>query len=160
MWVVVQEQNHHQLEQFVALAADLGFPQVVFSLQLNEWGSKDLAQKNHEIRVDDQLSRDRLLALVPQGESLGVKVAFWWVNQKYSSASPDRLCPWPFNRAFIGSDSRTVPCCMIGTPDVYQIGTSKRFSEVWLSDEYRDFRRAHIEGNPPAACKACYESNS
>ncbi len=49
-----------------------------------------------------------------------------------------------------------VPCCMIGTPDVYEIGKSKSIVETWNSQEYQDFRQAHLDGKPPEACKQCY----
>ena len=54
-----------------------------------------------------------------------------------------------------------MPCCTVGNPDTYQIGPSLKnngsFSEVWKSDEFAEFRRAHLEGRPPQICRACYD---
>jgi hypothetical protein len=65
----------------------------------------------------------------------------------------DKLCPWPFERAFVSSDSRTVPCCIIGNPDAYELGKGKSFLETWNSDEYVAFRQAHLDGNLPKICQ-------
>jgi hypothetical protein len=51
--------------------------------------------------------------LVERGER-GVRVSFWNVADKFDA---EHVCPWPFERAVVTSDLRTVPCCMIGDPD-------------------------------------------
>ena len=43
---------------------------------------------------------------------------FWNTTSKYSTETPEALCPWPFERAYISPDQRVVPCCVIGNPDV------------------------------------------
>src|ERR1019366_3453763 len=49
MWVVVQKKNRHQLSDFVTLAAEVGFPSVVFSLNLTDWGQSKWNASNSEI---------------------------------------------------------------------------------------------------------------
>jgi pyrroloquinoline quinone biosynthesis protein E len=102
-----------------------------------------------------------MLSLLEKGRAQGRRVAFWHTTEKYRTDSPSHLCPWPFERAYVASDMRVVPCCTVGNPDTYQIGPSLKnngsFSEVWKSDEFAEFRRAHLEGRPPQICRACYE---
>ena len=88
---------------------------------------------------------------------LNVKVRFWDVSDKFDTKSPETLCPWPFERAVVTSDLRTVPCCMIGSPDSYELGKGKPFAETWQSDEYAAFRQAHLSGRVPDVCKGCYK---
>ena len=158
MWTVVQEANIHQLEELVDVAAAMGFTNQVFSLQCYWWGSDDLANRNKKATVDYQIDSARLARLVEKGKNLGVTVCFWNIADKYSAASPETLCPWPFERAFIASEGRTVPCSMIANPDNYEIGDGEDFGVVWDSKEYTAFRQAHLDGAPPPACRSCYSS--
>ena len=157
MWTVVQSANVHQLSDLVQLAARVGFTIQVFCFDFTDWGQSIWRERNDEVFVGDSLSSTDYMALVQQGEARGVRVRFWKVGTKFSSDSPEQLCPWPFARAFISSDLRTVPCCMIGNPDTYEIGQGKSFSQAWNSAEYVAFRQSHLNGDVPQVCLGCYE---
>ncbi|WP_404421983.1 radical SAM/SPASM domain-containing protein [Nibricoccus sp. IMCC34717] len=158
MWTVVQKENAHQLSDLVELAAKLRFPSQVFSLQMHGWGNDQLGASNNARSMDGHLNHRELLALSDRGKELGVKVAFWNITAKYSSETPGKLCPWPFERSYVSSEGRTVPCCMIGNPDNFELAKGMSLREAWQGDEYEAFRLAHLTGNIPAICKACYES--
>ena len=134
------------------MAAELGFKQHVFSLSLHDWANPQLHEHNAGAQV--RLRPENFALLMEQGERYNIRVAFWDVAEKFS---PTNLCPWPFERAVVTSDSRTVPCCMIGDPDQFELGKGLSFTEAWQSDEYKDFRQAHIDGRIPKACKGCYK---
>jgi len=161
MWTVVQRGNWHQLDDLVDLAAELGFTNQVFSLDVSDWGSKTWRERNALVDVEDDLDHERLFQLVDRGKERGVRVRFWVVTQKFNTSSPDKICGWPFERAFISSDRRVVPCCIISNPDTHQIGESisenNSFSQIWFGEAYREFRQAHLDGNIPEACKGCYK---
>lgn len=160
MWTLVQEANYRKLPALVELASKMGFQNVIFSLNLHGWGNADLAERNRAVTVEERLDPEYLRGLIRQGESLGIKVRFWSVNDKFDTASPATLCGWPFERAVITSDLRTVPCCMIGDPDAFEIGrnSGKSFTELWTGKEYAAFRKAHLEGKIPEICRACYKT--
>lgn len=158
MWTVVQRANQGQLPDLVRLAARLGFRRQVFSLELSDWAKADWHERNSAVSVEATLDSDELMTLVPLGESLGVVVRFWNVTEKYSTESPETLCPWPFERAYVSSDLRVVPCCYIGNPDVFEFGAaSSSLTEVWRGRALRDFRAAHLAGCIPSPCKNCYK---
>jgi len=157
MWTLVQKGNVKNLEEHVLLAARLGFRNLVFSLQLHGWGDPALEARNKSEMV--HLDQDRLEGLVSLGKSQGVRVAFWDVSEKFDSEDPEKLCPWPFERAVVTSDLRTVPCCMIGDPDKFELGKGLSFLKAWKSDEYRDFRASHLAGQIPQVCRGCYKGN-
>lgn len=157
MWTVVQEANFHQLFDLVDLAHELGFTSQAFSLNLADFGQKNWREKNNSVTVENKFDLSLADALISKGESLGVKVSFWCVNAKYSTNSIDKLCPWPFERAYVSSDMRTVPCCMIANPDVAEISPEENFTQAWLGKDYSEFRRAHLEGRIPEICRSCYE---
>jgi pyrroloquinoline quinone biosynthesis protein E len=152
MWTLVQKANYQNLESHVYVAARLGFRNLVFSLQLHGWGDSDLEARNKAEMVE--LDEARLQKLVEIGKDQGVRVSFWDVSEKFDS---ENLCPWPFERAVVTSDSRTVPCCMIGDPDKFELAKGMSFLKAWKSDEYRDFRAAHLAGQIPSVCKSCYK---
>lgn len=161
MWVVAQKDNAHELADLVNLAADNGFKKLVFSLVLSDWAMEEMSERNESVSVFEDLTMNQLMGLHEQGKELGVDVAFWVVNSKYKLGDPKTLCPWVFERSYIGSDGRVTPCCYIGNPDVYEIGNGingdQDFTSIWRSEEYVDFRRMHLEGRLPSVCKNCYE---
>lgn len=161
MWTVVQRVNRHEMEDLVRLAHELGFQDQTFAFSLTDWGSEKWRDQNNAVTVEDQLSQEEAWKLVELGESLGIRVSFWNTTSKYSTESRENLCPWPFERAVITSDLRTVPCCTIGNPDHYEVGpnSGKSFNELWLADEYREFRQAHLDGEIPNVCKGCYKAS-
>lgn len=156
MWTLVQEGNYRRLDEHVALAKDLGFKHLVFSLNLHGWGDPKLEAKNKSVTVDYKLSQEWLWSLVEQGAKDGVRVSFWRVMDKFDA---EHLCPWPFERAVVTSDLRTTPCCMIGNPDKFEIGrgSGKGFTELWGGEDYVRFRQLHLDGKVPQVCKGCYK---
>jgi MoaA/NifB/PqqE/SkfB family radical SAM enzyme len=161
MWTVVQEDNQHELEALVELAGELGFDNQVFSLDVSGFGDAEWEERNRKIDVSARLEERRLLDLVERGKELGIKVAFWTVGHKFETGSPDTICSWPFERSFISSDLRVVPCCIISNPDTFQIGAklddkANAFTDVWHGEGYRAFRMLHLVGQIPPACQNCY----
>ena len=152
MWTLVQAANAEHLEDHVALADRLGFRRLVFSLQLHGWGSDAMAERNRQAMVE--MSHDRAMGLVALGSRRGVRVSFWDVSAKFDR---EHLCPWPFSRAVVTSDLRTVPCCMIGDPDAFEIGRGETLMQAWTGGEYRAFRQAHLDGQVPKVCEGCYK---
>jgi MoaA/NifB/PqqE/SkfB family radical SAM enzyme len=162
MWTVVQQANLHELEALVDLAAELGFSNQVFSLELTDFGLARWHEINAAASAEGNLDIDFLLRLVERGRERGVRVRFWNTTAKYSTESPETLCPWPFERAYIASDQRVVPCCFIGNPDVAEIGTTKAqpesFASVWFGADFQSFRQAHLDGDIPGYCRGCYRN--
>jgi len=160
MWTVVQKGNIGQLEALVDLATELGFTNQVFSLELSDWGLDVMRARNDMIAAEDDLDPARLFSLIDRGKRSGVRVRFWNATEKYRLGNPGTLCPWPFERAFVSSDARVVPCCYIGNPDVCQIdealGPERGFSGIWRGAAFTVFRQAHLDGNLPVICKGCY----
>lgn len=158
MWTVVQRDNHHQLLDIVDLGAEMGFRDMAFAFSLSNWGSDDWRDRNDAVTVEEDLSPEIAWDLVRRGHERGVKVSFWNSTDKYSTKSTGTLCPWPFERAVVTSDLRTVPCCTIGNPDSFEVGrgTGKGFTDLWRGAEYEAFRQAHLDGDIPNICKNCY----
>jgi len=159
MWVVVQQANQHQLPAFVELAADAGFTSLAFSLDLTNWGQDKWGVALRDIVAEHALTEDLCQRLIERGRELGVRVAFWNVLDKYSSQHTNKLCPWPFERLYVSSDMRVVPCCIIANPAVADLGNAEDLVAVWHGEAYETFRRDHREGRIPEVCRGCYRED-
>lgn len=160
MWTVVQRDNFHQVDslEMVDWAANLGFRDQAFAFSLTDWGREEWRERNDDVTVDEDLTAELGHRLMERGDQLGVKVSFWRVTSKYDASRPETLCPWPFERAMVTSDSRVTPCCAIGDPDSYEFerGRGRDFHAIWNGRAYAAFRKAHLTGNPPPVCRGCY----
>lgn len=159
MWTVVQQDNFHELEQFPALAAELGFTRLTLSLDLNDWGQDDWREVNDTKDMHRQLDTDRAFKLIEEAERLGVELTYWYMDEKYETSDPNKLCPWPFGRGYISSEMKLVPCCMVANPDVYELGDASDLTGTWNSKKMQGFRKAHLTGNLPKICKTCYRND-
>jgi MoaA/NifB/PqqE/SkfB family radical SAM enzyme len=158
MWTVVQQKNVHQLEPLVAFAAELGFARQVFSVGLVNWGQDEWLQRNNEENeIEGQFTAELGHQLLELGKKHNVEVQFWNVLDKYKTDSPETLCAWPFERAYVSSDNKIVPCCMVANPDSFEIGANGSLKDIWNSEDYMNFRKAHLEGDVPKICLNCYE---
>jgi pyrroloquinoline quinone biosynthesis protein E len=156
MWVVVQKENFPELEKFVLLAAELGFKRLSFSLDLNDWGQARWKAANDRIDMHRQFNLGLAQRLIEAGKVKGVEVTFWFIDEKYDTRDINKLCPWPFERAFISSDMKIVPCCMVGNPAIAQLGDARNFTEEWNGPNFREFRNKHISGSLAGFCRSCY----
>lgn len=157
MWTVVQKGNAHQLSQLVDLAHEMGFRSMAFSLNLVDFGVERWRERNDRVTMERSFTRSQAEDLIAKGNKHNIKVRFWNVTQKYAADNREHLCPWPFERAYIASDLRIVPCCIIGNPDVSELGDARKFSDVWFGREMKAFRQAHLDGNIPSVCRSCYD---
>ena len=156
MWTVVQRKNQHQIKELIDLGKEIGFKHLVFSLNLVDFGVEEIKQRNASESIMETVTNRDALKYIEYGDSLGLNVRFWRQTGKYSTKSPDKLCPWPFERAFISSDSRIVPSCVIGNPEVADFGSANNITKVWNNETYKQFRKKHLDGDIPKICEDCY----
>lgn len=156
MWVVLQKDNVDEFFDFVPLSHEMGFKRLTYALNLTDWGQDRWNAMNSAITVEDAISPEAADKVIEEGRRLQMEVAFWNVTAKYTTDSPTSLCAWPFERAYVSSDMRVVPCCKIGNPEVSELGDARNFTNVWSSPEYQEFRQAHLEGRIPKICLDCY----
>jgi pyrroloquinoline quinone biosynthesis protein E len=160
MWVLLQKDNRHQLLDFVAMAERMGFRRLSFSINLNHWGIEAWYRKNKPKQINGELTDEETDRLAETGKRSGIEITFWTQAQKYTTDDPQSLCPWPFQRPYISCDMRLVPCCMIGNPEVVDLGDARDFEETWNGSAYKSFRKAHLTGNIPPYCQNCYDLSS
>ena len=117
-------------------------------------------ETNNLADVHRELDPSYLESLVAPGQQHGVGVTFWVIDEKYDTAHPDQLCPWPFERGYVSSDMRFVPCCLIANPEVSDLGDARQLTQVWNGEKMAAFRRDHLRGELPDICRSCYKNPS
>jgi radical SAM protein with 4Fe4S-binding SPASM domain len=156
MWTVVQKDNFSELEELPALAARLGFKRLTLALDLSDFGQTDLKKHNDIIAMHGKLTHNRAVKVIELGKKESVEVTFWIIDEKFNTSSPNKLCPWPFQRAYISSDMRVVPCCMMANPEVMDLGDARELNKVWNDQKMVKFRQMHLDGKIPRVCRSCY----
>jgi MoaA/NifB/PqqE/SkfB family radical SAM enzyme len=157
MWTTVQKSNVHQLPDLLELARETGFKRMAFSFDLVDFGIAKWRTTNDAVAVT-AIDLDLCRRLLARARSYGITLAFWNVTARYDTDQPKNLCGWPFERAYISSDMRIVPCCIIGNPETVDVGDARNLAEDWNGTALVDFRKAHLEGRVPAACRSCYRA--
>jgi len=155
MWVLLQQNNRFQFLDFIELAARLGFRRLTYSMVLTGWGEEEC----FDSLKTGAFTNEEEAAILTEARKYGIEVSTWNCTDRYRLDSLQTLCAWPFSRAFLTSDSRIMPCGLIGYRDDINFGSALHIREAWNAEPYRNFRRAHIEGNIPSFCRECYETN-
>jgi len=156
MWALIQTSNRHQLVDFVELAVKMKFKRLSFSVSLNDWGREEWNQNNSELQAQ-RFTQEEHHVLIELSKKYNIDITLWEQGSSYSTKSTKSLCSWVFDRPYISSDSKVVPCCMIADPKVVNFGESKNFSAVWNNQAYQDFRQLHLDGKIPQCCQNCYK---
>jgi pyrroloquinoline quinone biosynthesis protein E len=157
MWTVVQQDNFHELKNFPKAAAEMGFERMTMTLSLNRWGKDhwiESSEKECVFDLFDVTDADELIAI---GNKYGVEVTFWFADKKFDASDPKKLCPMPFQRFYITSDMKIVPCAGVGDPRTYCLGDARKITEEWNSKKMSAFRRTHFDGNFMHFCTSCYK---
>lgn len=156
MWALIQKSNRHQIFEFVELAHKMGFKRLSFSVSLNDWGREEWNQ-NNKMQEANRFTQEEHERLIELSKKYEIDITLWEQGSSYSTSSKEKLCAWIFNRPYISSDSKVVPCCMIADPSVVNLGDAVDFENVWNNEKYQDFRKLHLNGNIPQCCKGCYQ---
>lgn len=156
MWTLLQKRNIHELEKFPVFAGELGFERLTLARDLNAWGQEYWEKENSKFDIKAEFDFAVVDSLVDLGKAHGVEVTFWYGDEKYDPSNPEKLCPLPFQRAYISSDMRICPCNGYGDPALWDLGDATRLPETWNGPEMVEFRRAHLTGDIPRFCRACY----
>ena len=156
MWVTIQNDNRHQILDFVELAKQMGFRRLTFSMSLSGWSSDIWNQRNQHRQIAMLSEREQEL-LLRENEKGDLEIMVWGDGARYKAGARNSLCPMPFSRAYISSDQRVLPCSSVGTPDIADFGAAESLSEIWQGKKFTKFREAHIKGRIPKFCQGCYD---
>lgn len=147
-WVVLQNRNIDEIYQFPEFFAGIGFKEMAYSFAMHNYGLKDNNSEVSAIGIND-LDMDRLNELAIRNK---IKINFWF----YPSYNTDNFCKIPFERIYLTTDKKVLPCCYVANQDVVTIGQYNDFKKIWFG-EYAAIREKMMDNQTvPGYCRRCY----
>jgi pyrroloquinoline quinone biosynthesis protein E len=156
MWTVFQNKNLSESKDLLYMAKEIGFKRVTFSIELREWESgEELNEGIKEKRINEKINQQWINDHLVIANDLGINLTFWCATERFTKKN---ICMWPFERFLYSSDQYFVPCCIIADPKIFSFGNigKENFQDLWFGEKLQRFREAHIKGEIPDVCKACY----
>ena len=166
---VAMRRNLGELAAIVELAAEHGVGEVFVQHLCHEYGEESLPERYRPMRAF--VARETLLAEDPARVEAAFAAARAAARARGVALRLPRLaprtdtgsrhgrarCDWPWRGAYLSWDGRTMPCCMVSTPDritlgnVFEDGLAATFDNA----AYRSFRAAIERDDPPEVCRSC-----
>jgi|TARA_Y100000310_G_scaffold51716_1_gene47625 pyrroloquinoline quinone biosynthesis protein E len=95
-----------------------------------------------------------------------IKFTFGTSGQSYSKNNP---CRWPWRSLYISTEGIIVPCCVVGVPETWNMGSlvDKPLKELWNGSEYKKMRKLMSQYSRGKInnsglhhlCQSCYLKN-
>lgn len=169
-WVmVVMRRNLHELAAVVRLAHEHGVGEIHVQHLCHDFAESTLPAQYLPMRrfVDEQtLAHDDAQRVAAHFEAARAEAAARGIELRlpqtapraHAPGTPGRArCDWPWHGAYVSWDGRSMPCCMVSTPDRASFGDYARdgVAAVWDSAAATDFRERLDAGAPPEVCRGC-----
>ena len=141
---VITSKNYFEIDKMVEVSHEIGSQEVQFVHTVIHDGTKDLAL-NDEQYAELQASlpgvRARALELGLENnlELFSITVPPYMPSEMVGSPVVPCYVGWYFT-VILGNGS-VMPCCQCASP-IGQVTKERRFSDIWASDDYGEFRTA------------------
>ncbi len=155
-WSTIQGDNLEEVEEITKLCKEIGFDDLTFQVFLTGWGKDEWNKINNKKNIDYQNSRikDTFENVISKYSTNKFKVSVFEENL----LTYEKKCSWPWNSAYLSAEGNVVPCCIIGDPEVVNMGNinTTSFKNIWNSEKY-NLIRDNIKNNKlDDFCKNCY----
>jgi radical SAM protein with 4Fe4S-binding SPASM domain len=158
-----------ELPALVRLAAAERVPALSLQQLCHDFGETTLPERYLPMRefIDAEMlgdaDRDRAEAVFAEAraeaERLRVRLSLPRLAARVHAPDvPGRQrCDWPWRGAYISYDGKSMPCCMVATPDRINFGDmrSDGVAAVWNNPAYQRFRAQLSSSTPPQVCASC-----
>ena len=169
-WLTGLRDTIEQLSDFVRVAAETGVKEVYLQ-RLVFFADNAIGMARPDQALYEQLSREEAIHIDRAAQlaaSLGITFNASGAAsepgvslKRTDQGSPWSLCRRPWTLMYITANGRALPCCIAPFSqrgyENYTLGdaTQQTLREIWSGEAYRDFRRALMSDQPPAACASC-----
>jgi pyrroloquinoline quinone biosynthesis protein E len=147
-WVVLQALNSQEIYKFPEFFSELGFKEMAYSFAMHNYGQNGQNSEVVEVGIHD-LDMKRLGKLATRHK---IKINFWF----YPSYSTEHFCKIPFERIYLTTDKKILPCCYIANQEVVTFGQYKDFKNVWYQEYAHIRRKMKNKETVPGFCRRCY----
>ena len=154
--MIVMKENYKEMPKMVELAKELGIPEIVFAGALTFKGSKAGSIKKNAKKEFEEINRKTQ----EKADELGIKIILPLHETKAFSPSE---CAYPWTTAYIDCYGNVIPCCFstqrndskVHDESILGNAIEEKFSKIWNSKKYVEFRQKLRSGEPPLICKSC-----
>ena len=155
-WSTIQGDNLGEVEEITKLCKEIGFDDLTFQVFLTGWGKDEWNEINSKknINYENSKIKDTFEKVILKYSSNKFKVSVFEENL----LTFEKKCSWPWNSAYLSAEGNVVPCCIIGDPEVVNMGNinSTSFKNIWNSEKYNLIRNNIKNNKLDNFCKNCY----
>jgi MoaA/NifB/PqqE/SkfB family radical SAM enzyme len=165
---VAMRRNIDELPALVRLADEWGVGRLWVQNLSHSFDDTDPAGDYRQIRRfaaeealwqgEAERATERFAEATRLAEELGIELRLPRLPGESRKRRPSRYgCDWPWRSAYVTHDAKVQPCCMVMGSDRAQLGevTGRGFAAVWAGEDYAEFRRGLVSGEPPDVCRGC-----
>jgi radical SAM protein with 4Fe4S-binding SPASM domain len=169
MVMVIMRQNLAELPELVDLAARYRVEEVYVQQLSHDFGEASFTEKFEPLH--DYVDRQTLLGEDPTRiehffDEARHRAALNGVGLRLPPTRPrlhapgtpgPQRCDWPWTSAYISFQGYMMPCCMVSTPELINLGLlgSNNLEDIWNGEQYQAFRRQLSSDRPHPMCSAC-----
>lgn len=158
--------NIDELPKVLKLAKDIGVDKVE-AQDTHSWGDEELKEKMSNKKLSPELNRVKKIVNETMIEAEKMGMPFYWLgtggrkslftDEDLQLYADQRLCQIVFRSCFITVDGYVTTCACNPDPRKLNFGNvlQQDFNTIWNCLEYRNIRKARLEGEIPEYCKMC-----
>ena len=166
---VLMRMNLGELPGLVTMAAELGISEIFVQHLCHDFKESTLPVKYRSMQAfvnDETLLNEDEAVIENQFALARAAAAAAGIALRLPSPRPParalssrgrERCDWPWRGMYLSFDGRSMPCCMIATPDRFNFGSGfeEGAREIWNSARYDEFRSRLESDDPPDICRSC-----
>ena len=167
--MVLMRRTLSELPGLVRLAARHGLDEVFVQHLCHDFGESTLPRQYEPmkrfVQAETLLHEDvtRIQAAFAEAReaahALNVKLRLPHLPPQASPAGVPGAgrCSWPWRGPYLSYRGDALPCCMIATPDRFQLGNMAQdgVMAIWGGAAYQEFRERLRSDNPHEICRSC-----
>ena len=163
--MVVCNRNYHDIVKLVDLCHNIGVKNVLFKKMIPT--SKEIAEELDLTQVQEAEMKEYLVEASESAKRYCINVDVEWSGWVDSQKTADMPCYYGWLFSMIDGDGNVYPCCFQdrGPQSILGNISKERFSSVWYSKNYQEFRRKYknIDARKKIGCMcnqpSCFFNN-
>lgn len=149
IWCVVNQHNYQHLNELLEICHHIGVDKVTLQTRIYPSQLKGVQSRRQDVGIDKHHREPYISRAQELAEDLGLALEVF--------SDIDNPCLWPWTSCFITCDGFVLPCCLIESPELIQMGNVKTesFRTIWRSKKYHIFRKRIKSRDFPEVCAVC-----
>lgn len=156
IWMLLTKNNIDELDSMIDLCAAMGVDGLKIQTKLSTRDDIDIEKRvlADTVVVTNSKIQKIISEAYEKANKAGIEIEI--ITNKWRTK--ENPCWWLWNSAYISSDGYVVPCSIINNPNNLNFGNvkDKNFYDIWLSEQYKKFRKDTLNMKICKFCEWCY----